>query len=418
MTSRYYLSGNRINSTANAGWSYMNYDSGTYTINGKRYSPDPNHYNGENETYVKNSAGTDCICIQLDEPTTTDKVTTHSALQAYDKVLTYSGASLNPDNVDQRYFTEAKNGTATYSGSVTGKKGRIDVVSDVNGYTEANFGTGSREAGFDADGDGMADAWEQANGGNLSANGYDLDPKQYYTNIEVYANSLVQDIMLAGNADADDAVDEYYPAYKKEDGTAVAAIGEGSTVIDPVTPTNVSYVLASTTNTGENTSSLYTFENNVTISNTKSKGYAAGNNGGIKYSAGVQYTINLPENVYINNLVFTGYDNYTDVDAYLGEVNGVSYDATTYVFPKSKEVVSRTVTLSEPATGAITFTPQGKQCVFSITLNGTKGSATAISSLPTEKPRSGARYNLSGQRVGSGYRGLVVKDEKKFILNR
>ena len=417
MTSRYYLSGNRINSTANAGWSYMSYDNGTYTINGKRYSPDPNHYNGASETYVKNSAGTDCICMQLDEPAPTDEVTTHSAVNAFNKVLAYSGASLFPDDVDQRYFTEAKNGTATYKGSVTNKAGRIDLVSDVNGYTEENFGTGSRAADFDADGDGIADAWEQANGGNLSANGYDLDPKKYYTNIEVYANSLVQDIMLAGNADADDAINEYYPAYTKEDGTRIAAIGESSTSIDPVTPTNVSYVLASSTNTGENTASVYTFENDVTISNTKSKGYATGNNGGIKYSAGVQYTINLPAGININNLVFTGYDNYTDVDAYLGEVNGVSYDATTYIFPKSKEVVSRTVTLSEPATGAITFTPQGKQCVFSITLNGSKGTVTAISDVPAATPRSGARYNLRGQRVDSNYRGVVIKDGKKYFQN-
>ena len=417
MTSRYYLSGNRINSTANAVWSYMSYDNGTYTINGKRYSPDPNHYNGASETYVKNSAGTDCICIQLDEPAPTDEVTTHSAVNAYNKVLAYSGASLTPDDVDQRYFTEAKNGTATYKGSVTGKAGRIDLVSDVNGYTESNFGTGSREAGFDADGDGIADAWEQANGGNLSANGYDLDPKKYYTNIEVYANSLVQDIMLAGNADAEDAVNEYYPAYAKEDGTRIEAIGGSSSTITPSTPTNVSYVLASTTNTGENTSSLYTFENDITISNTNSKGYATGNNGGIKYSASVQYTINMPAGINITNLVFTGYDNYTDLDAYLGEVNGVSYDATTYVFPKSKEVVSRTVTLSEPATGAITFTPQGKQCVFSITLNGSKGTVTAISDVPAATPRSGARYNLSGQRVDSNYRGVVIKDGKKYFQN-
>ena len=224
MTSRYYLNGNQINSNTNTGWGQMSYDDGTYVIGGKRYSPDPNHYNGAGETYVKNNAGTDCICIQLDEPGPTGEVTTHNAQTAYDKVLTYAGASLTPDDVDTRYFQEARNGTATYSGSVTKTKGRIDVVSDVNGYTEANFGTGSRAADFDADKDGMADAWEQANGGNLTANGYDLDPAKYYTNIEVYANSLVQDIMLGGNADAEEAAKDYYPAYKKEDGTAVEAI--------------------------------------------------------------------------------------------------------------------------------------------------------------------------------------------------
>ena len=242
MFSRYYLSGNQLNTTANADWNKVKYDSGTYTIDGERCTPDPNHYYGDNVTYVKNSAGTDCVSMKLTEPAPTGEVTTHTATKAYDKVLDYAGASLNRDDVDARYASETRNGKATYKGSATsyvkdGKTysctpqwGRIDLVSDVNGYTEENFGTGSRAADFDADGDGIADAWEQANGGNLSANGYDLDPKKYYTNIEVYANSLVQDIMLAGNADADDAVNEYYPAYIKEDGTLVAAIDPATAI--------------------------------------------------------------------------------------------------------------------------------------------------------------------------------------------
>ena len=228
MTSRYYLEGNQINNNANTGWGNMNYDSGTYTIDGKRYSPDPNHYNGDGVTYVKNSDGTDCVCIQLDEPAPMGEVTTHTAATAYDKVLGYAGASLNSDEVDLRYFTEARNGTATYKGSVTNKAGRIDKVSDVNGYTEANFGTGSRETGFDTDKDGIPDAWETANGLNPNSatdgSAYTLDPAKYYTNLEVYANSLVQDIMLDGNADAKDAAKEYFPAFTKTDGTKVEAV--------------------------------------------------------------------------------------------------------------------------------------------------------------------------------------------------
>ena len=228
MTSRYFLSGNLINNS-NASWNNMNYDNGTFVINGKRYSPDPNHYNGTDAAYTKNSNGVDCVCIQLDEPGPVGDVTTHAAKTAFDKVLNYAGASLNRDEVDDRYAKEAKNGTATYKGSVTGKAGRIDVVSDVKGYTEANFSTGSRPADFDADNDGMADAWEKANGGDLDPKAYTLDSKKIYTNIEVYANSLVQDIMLNGNADAETPFDEYYPAYKKEDGTPIEAInGSGS----------------------------------------------------------------------------------------------------------------------------------------------------------------------------------------------
>lgn len=111
---------------------------------------------------------------------------------------------------------EAKTGTAKYTGSITKSPGIIDKVSDVNGYTEANFGTGSRPADFDSDKDGIPDEWEKANG--LDPNDasdaltYSLDKKDYYTNIEVYANSLVENIMKSENADALNAVDEYYPA--------------------------------------------------------------------------------------------------------------------------------------------------------------------------------------------------------------
>lgn len=214
MTSRYYINGNQVNSTENKDWKDVSYDSGIQTIDGEKYTIDSLHYYGDTVTYVKNNKGVDCVKIKLDGPTITGEVTTHTATTAFDKVLTYSGASLFIDEVDARYFQEAKDGTATYTGSVTKKPGRIDLVSDVNGYTEDNFPTGQREADFDVDGDGIADAWEQANGGDLDPNAYTVDTKGWYTNLEVYINSLVEDIMKQGNADAESAVEEYYPAYK------------------------------------------------------------------------------------------------------------------------------------------------------------------------------------------------------------
>ena len=418
MTSRYYIKGNRVNNSESYDWSNIAYDSGVQTSNGERYTQDPNHYYGSNVTYVKNTSGTDCVKIKLDQPTEAGTVTTHTANQAFNKVLGYAGASLVRDNVDERYMTEAKNGTATYTGSVTGKKGRIDKVSDVNGYTEANFGTGSRETGFDSDNDGIPDAWETANGLNpnnaTDASQFTLDPKKYYSNLEVYANSLVQDIMLSGNADAETTVDDYYPAYTKEDGTPVAAINYSEDTPQP--GQTVSYTLSQSTNLGDNTSSTYFFDNDMTITNKSSKGYATGSNNGIKYSAGVQYTINLPQDVNITEAIFTGYDNYTDLDAYLGEVNGVTYEADTYVFPKSKESVVRTVEIQPAASGTITFTPQGKQVVLSITLNGTHTSATGINELHSYHIQPNIYYNLQGLRKSNPTKGIYVNNGRKVIV--
>lgn len=150
----------------------------------------------------------------MDTPAPEGEVTTHDAETAFGKVLEYCGASLNRDDVDARYMEEARTGTATYEGSVTGDKGLIDIVADVNGYTEEDFGTGERPSDFDTDGNGIDDEWERANGltvGTVDPSGYDVDPRKWYTNIEVYMNSLVEHIVKAQNADGDSNYTEYYP---------------------------------------------------------------------------------------------------------------------------------------------------------------------------------------------------------------
>ena len=219
MFSRYFISGNNLDGTENVDWNKVQYDSGTKTKNGVRYTPDPNHYYGDTVTYVKID-DTDCVSMKLTEPAPTGEVTTHTAAQAYEKVLSYAGASLFRDAVDERFVNETKTGTITYKGSVTKTAGWIDVVADQGTY---ELESTTRPAGFDTDGDGMPDDWETANGLNPNSaddgNAYTLDSeKKWYTNIEVYINSLVEDIMKAGNTDAISGIDEYYPQYKTVNG--------------------------------------------------------------------------------------------------------------------------------------------------------------------------------------------------------
>lgn len=226
MTSRYFINGNTTETTKgsvteNKDWKGVSYDKGIPSQNGEYYSPDAKNFYGDNVAHVTIS-GKSCVKIKMDAPAPTGDVTTHSAAKAFSKVLAYSGASLYRDEIDARYMEEAKTGTAKYKGSITKSPGIIDKVSDVNGYTEANFGKGSRPANFDTDKDGIPDAWETANGLDpndaTDALTYSLDSKGYYTNLEVYANSLVEDIMKQGNADAESKVDEYYPACKNPTG--------------------------------------------------------------------------------------------------------------------------------------------------------------------------------------------------------
>ncbi|MCM1519450.1 MAG: hypothetical protein NC098_01530 [Lachnoclostridium sp.] len=236
LSSRYFVDGNYVEAAdepANYDWNGVVYDGGLSTIDGEKYIPDPNHYFGSKETYVKDSKDQDCVRLRLEEAIDAGDVTTHTAEKAYEKVLNFAGASLFRDDADRRVMEEARTGTVTYNGDVpnptTNKKsGRKGIVDWINDPADPNPNPGvpsfptlkkeTRPEGFDTDGDGIPDSWEILNGldpndptdGNL----YTIDTeKGWYTNLEVYANSLVEHIVKAGNADAINAVDEYYPSY-------------------------------------------------------------------------------------------------------------------------------------------------------------------------------------------------------------
>lgn len=122
----------------------------------------------------------------------------HTAEDAYEKVLQYAGASLVRDAVDTRVTTEVKNGTATYSGSKTGKKGIIDSQTDVGGWPVYTYE--QTNVPVDTDSDGMPDDWELANG--LNPNDASDGPalasgKGGYTNLDMYLASLVDHISVA-----------------------------------------------------------------------------------------------------------------------------------------------------------------------------------------------------------------------------
>ncbi|MCJ8167025.1 pectate lyase [Pontibacter sp. E15-1] len=120
-----------------------------------------------------------------------DNVTTHTAQEAYERVLAYGGASLKRDAVDERVLDNVRNGTYTAPGSGGSEKGIIDSQSDVGGWPEL----AAMPAPVDTDGDGMPDEWEKAqklDPAKANPNGRSLSTA--YDNIEVYINSLVKDI--------------------------------------------------------------------------------------------------------------------------------------------------------------------------------------------------------------------------------
>lgn len=469
MTSRYYISGNYVHGYgANYDWRGVTYDKGVQYIGGEAYTPDPSYYYGQDVEHKTSTTGVPSVRIKLDSPVApAGEVTTHTAEQAYAKVMAYAGASLFRDDVDARYMSEARSGVSTYAGSVTHTKGLIDVVADADGYTERNFPTGKREAGYDTDGDGMPDAWEKANGLNPAdpADGQTktLDGRGLYTNLEVYASTLVEDIMRQGNADAETAVEEYYPAARRAEGIdyysarevqRISVPEETTNPTEPATPvagtagaliwkmddaqlgaatvaTDIAAGVASSAVTlgtdmqlagtrGINglTMTLVqptvgttaaTEANGLTFAFTLAEGYSfrptrvgltasrIGTDGGqmdIVYTAGAHaQQLATAEKPNRNNEAGGYYSQYslplTDVPTTAG---------------------THTLTISIYNLGTT------KQCAFAgIVIEGTMTSAAGISHTVRIGTPAASAYDLGGRRVSASYRGIVVREGKKYI---
>lgn len=128
--------------------------------------------------------------------------TTHSAEGAFDAILSYAGASLKRDAVDQRAADDARSGRATITDGGNGSTdGIIDTQSAVGGWPELTATDEEIARAKDSDGDGIPDYYEELFGldRNNAADGKakTLDPKGLYTNLEVYLHYLVRDITAA-----------------------------------------------------------------------------------------------------------------------------------------------------------------------------------------------------------------------------
>ena len=170
-----------------------------------------------------------------------------------------------------------------------------------------------------------------------------------------------------------------------------------------------SYILYSKT-LSENATGTATFSNGFTITNNNSKKYDVGSGTNyIKYSAKTQYTINIPAGIKISKIEFEGKDNYTDADAYMGEMNGTSYETTQYTFPKDQSIKSYSIAFDSPVENTLTFTPMVKQVILKITLyssgttdiNKITSSASEIEKLEY--------YSLNGMKFNTPQKGINIR---------
>lgn len=164
-------------------------------------------------------------------------VTTHTAQIAYDKVLLYAGACLSRDSHDQRIISETRNGTAAYkglspynglgvvtypAGTVIGnttlletttidwkstsypKWGIIDSQNDIKPADATDDWSAwpilrQGVAEIDNNLDGIPDNWLENNFPTKKATDFN---EEGYTYLELYLNSLVNQIITEQNKDA------------------------------------------------------------------------------------------------------------------------------------------------------------------------------------------------------------------------
>ena len=326
--------------------------------------------------------------IKLSQPIDFVYVTTHTAAEAYNKVLAYAGCCLTRDEVDQLIINDTQNGLATHTGSGN-HNGMIDSQEDNKPVdADANWSAwptlNSTDAPVDTDGDGMPDSWETANGLNPNdAKDGSSVGEDGYTNLENYLNSIVAEITEG----------------QLEGGTPLGNIVKEEPLV------STEYEISNQTHTADISTTEWGFSDGITVSNNKSKTYANSSNL-VKFSA-ASYTIKLPKNVSINRIVFEGRDNYEDADAYISEVNGETFGATDYVFPKDKSMQTYSIALSTPATGTLTFTTKVKQICAIIRLYSS--TSTGISTVRGNKQMQERVFTIDGREVrGKEGKGIYI----------
>lgn len=129
-----------------------------------------------------------------------EPVSTHTAQIAYQKVCQYAGASYARDAVDTRIVKGVETGEYLYG------QGIINTQNDVGGWPELTTGTKP----VDSNNDGIPDDWA-AKYLPQGKTYKDIDPETGYCYLELYINSLVDELMKAGyeNAESSPSKDDF-----------------------------------------------------------------------------------------------------------------------------------------------------------------------------------------------------------------
>lgn len=351
--------------------------------------------------------------IRLREPREFMAVTTHSAEEAYEKVLAYAGASLHRDCVDRMIVYDVENRAATSSGSNGSSNGMIDTQSD-NHFSAAEVENGAWPilkdlpiSKADSDGDGVPDLYEDIWGLNSGdptdgATLYSGTNASYigYSYTEMSVNTLNKDIRT-------------WNEYCTEGGTLEGT--EEPTILVKRRADNEHEISALTFKGYDPDSKRQLYVDGLSMNATGSITGGVGINLTLKLRP-QQYTINIPSTIQATALRIYGYSNYTGTDIHISECNGVSYGENDYVISAAADTRSNLVIpFDKPISNqALTVTFKGNSPTIKFYL--IENNESDIQNIRKDPEADGNTYDLLGRQVEHPTRGLFIRNGKKIII--
>jgi len=366
----------------------------------------------------------------------------HTAEDCYPLVLQYAGCSKSRDAIDTRLAKECKDGTYTFKGASANKGGLIDKLTDLKpADATADWSPWpelkSATPPIDTDGDGIPDEWEKAHGLNLN-NAKDGNDRtdEGYTMLEVYLNSLVDDItdaQYAGAKEVGRAGEPYQPNTKVANASITWQMNTGKLDETPIVESQ--YIKGGSISTGSHLMVSNTSHNfNKTYTTFQVVGEETKQ---VDEDCYLAYDIEIPNgmsftplSLSISSLRYGTGGGYFDV-AWI-DANNAKTQLRQGIHagnPKDKQDVPEEVDLQDEEINASSghcklvlyiykLNPQKAIGFANVQIKGYGMTTTGISPISISCSGKQNIYNLSGQKMDKPRKGINIINNKKILINQ